>query len=767
MQDIEIEKRIRFENEQEFGDTTGSIDIDSLNQKNRRVIVAARASSFVELVESSKETKLFTKPKLIKFLNHFGSFPDKHRPLIWKFILKLPENRASYDALLSKGIHPSMKYFRKQFPLKSDRLARSMERILSALAYWSPIFENLEYLPSMVFPFVKLLVGDTFTCFEVVMTVLLNWCEKWWDYYPNPPIEVLDIIENLLSYHDSELVEHLKSLGITSQIYAWSMLQNFFSDIFSKDSWAAVWDHLLINEPSFIVNFVVAYQIYFRKVLLNSKKVEDIKSFYMHSNALQLEEIFQIATKLNSTTPPKLHPATFYQPFQPIISGNYPIFNKFPVYIVDYQNKVRERIRRDEEEYIKKRKSTHHVNKLAQELQRDKKAWEAADWKMNDLVAKWWDKIVDVEREHEDKKAELDASEIEERSKALNDIAEARKSFINHHISKTNDHMSTISKAHTINTRSRNVLLQQAQLEEQYQKIEDEWLARRSEMLRAREEIQQLDKARMERFVRDNKSIGKASVSKSGSPSAKYKGLSEPMKRAVEGGLQPSNFAFPRMRTPSPVPRMEAKVEAVLPGKKSGVKNNVKSFETESFSVPDKEPSKIDAEYSINLSSIEGNVSGEGLADFEISSSILVSNDGPPQNNVESLEDQSGEKADLNPLVEGVPVSEVRSESSFNEPKHNLNFQKNDSDENRRSEKLSNSRVTSSHGLTSTSVSPMPRKTRTQALRENISRRKVQSMSSSRPIESRLQQQKANADANPSQHDSVWKNFFNSIGMDE
>ena len=51
-----------------------------------------------------------------------------------------------------------------------------MKRVLSALAYWSPIFEGLEYLPSLVFPFVKVFEGDLFSGVEVVMTVLSEFC---------------------------------------------------------------------------------------------------------------------------------------------------------------------------------------------------------------------------------------------------------------------------------------------------------------------------------------------------------------------------------------------------------------------------------------------------------------------------------------------------------------------------------------------------------------------------------------------------------------
>lgn len=88
--------------------------------------------------------------------------------------MKLPENRGGYEALLDQGIHPSFKDFRKMYPLKSERMSAAMERILSCLAFWSPIFENLEYLPSMIFPFVKLFIGDMFSGLEVIMTVVSN-----------------------------------------------------------------------------------------------------------------------------------------------------------------------------------------------------------------------------------------------------------------------------------------------------------------------------------------------------------------------------------------------------------------------------------------------------------------------------------------------------------------------------------------------------------------------------------------------------------------
>jgi hypothetical protein len=94
---------------------------------------------------------------------------------------------------MAKGNHPSFNEFRKLCPIKSDKLAKSTEKVLSLLAYWSPIFEDLDYLPQMVFPFGKIFANDLFACTEVLMSIIVNWCHGWFEFYPNPPIEVFFI----------------------------------------------------------------------------------------------------------------------------------------------------------------------------------------------------------------------------------------------------------------------------------------------------------------------------------------------------------------------------------------------------------------------------------------------------------------------------------------------------------------------------------------------------------------------------------------------
>jgi hypothetical protein len=116
------------------------------------------------------------------------------------------------------------------------------------MAHWSAVFGETEYLPLLVFPFVKLFQNNQLICFEVVATVLgkklysaemsvscclsmkfenhfvylcpVNWCQNWFEFFPNPPINLLSMVENLLVHHDRNLLQHLVQANVKSQVGA-------------------------------------------------------------------------------------------------------------------------------------------------------------------------------------------------------------------------------------------------------------------------------------------------------------------------------------------------------------------------------------------------------------------------------------------------------------------------------------------------------------------------------------------------------------------
>ena len=77
--------------------------------------------------------------------------------------------------------------------------------------------------------------------------------------------------------------------------------------------------------------------------------------FFHHRNAVDVSQVIQEAYRLMDTTPKDIHPQGMMEEFTPLTKSQYPVFNKYPKFIVDYQVQERERIRQEETEYIRQR----------------------------------------------------------------------------------------------------------------------------------------------------------------------------------------------------------------------------------------------------------------------------------------------------------------------------------------------------------------------------------------------------------------------------
>lgn len=92
-------------------------------------------------------------------------------------MLGLPLNKEAYEGLLRKGVHPAFKQLHRRYPINSHRLYNKLVRTLSAFGNWCPVFaaDNVEHLPSMVFPFIKVIPNDDLLVFEVVMALIVQY----------------------------------------------------------------------------------------------------------------------------------------------------------------------------------------------------------------------------------------------------------------------------------------------------------------------------------------------------------------------------------------------------------------------------------------------------------------------------------------------------------------------------------------------------------------------------------------------------------------
>lgn len=269
--------------------------------------------------------------RLRRILMQYGEYPNKFRFTIWRSLLDTPRNKSAYAALVDKGIHPAYKDIEKQFTIHSSVTLKNLKRLLSCLAHWCPLFGVMKFLPGFVFPFVKVLQKDPLLLFECTATVLINYCQLWFEYAPFPPISVLAMIENILAEHDDQLLKHFCNMGITSQMYALNILETAFSEVLTCSEWLILWDHILSNEPAFILMAVVSYVNVQKNAITNLKTHEQLERFFRMQNPIDKKSFLKKAYLLLTETPEDIHPRRFFNTFSYLAKGEcYQQFNGYP-----------------------------------------------------------------------------------------------------------------------------------------------------------------------------------------------------------------------------------------------------------------------------------------------------------------------------------------------------------------------------------------------------------------------------------------------------
>ncbi|KAM3873428.1 TBC1 domain family member 31 [Diretmus argenteus] len=382
-----------------------------------------------------KENELpagLNKKRLVALLKAFGEYPAKYRMFVWRSLLCLPENHAAYSSLTDKGLHSAYLTLHDKYPIKSHKLQRGLQRVLSALAHWAAIFGETEYLPLVAFPFVKLFQNNPLLCFEVVATVIVNWCQHWFEYFPNPPLNILSMAENVLAHHDKELLQHLVDCGITSQLYVWPLLETLFSEVLTRDEWLCVFDNVFSNHPSFLLMACVAYITCGREPLLLCSQKQDFEYFFHHRNNLDMGAMIKEAYRLMSSTPADIHPRTMLSDFTPLTKGQYPVFNHYPEFIVEYQSQERERIRQQEMEYLRERQAASELHTHCVRRQAEEEAYYAQQELLQQAEEQRRHILAQEEEKLTQQRTKLAAMKRELKVKELQLLDAARRRFLKH-----------------------------------------------------------------------------------------------------------------------------------------------------------------------------------------------------------------------------------------------------------------------------------------------------------------------------------------------
>ncbi|XP_054279189.1 TBC1 domain family member 31-like [Macrosteles quadrilineatus] len=371
---------------------TGEVDIFSSSQlifggKHQLLVSEAQTDSVAKTRTKQQHheqiNKLVDLSQLRPILKEFGEYPEAYRKLIWKTILELPENQSAYVTLINKGIHPAFATLDKVFPLSDRSLSSSVKRLLSCLAYWSPIFLQVKHLPIFVLPFVKLIRHDQFACFETVASVIVNWCQGWFQFVPYPPLHLLDTVKALLASADNQLMAHFNRCHVTADLYVWSLLETAFYEVLGWKEWQQLWDHVLSNHPALLLFFVVAFNITCRSSLMNLHDIEDFEHFYHTEVMINMNQLISKCYQLWTDTRADKHPKHQLTSYKPLLSGNmYQIFTDYPKHLLDNQLEKLSSFY-DEQEFLKSQENNINNQKVG--LDAEQKQLNEASVKENRL----------------------------------------------------------------------------------------------------------------------------------------------------------------------------------------------------------------------------------------------------------------------------------------------------------------------------------------------------------------------------------------------
>lgn len=279
--------------------------------------------------------KAMPKARLLAILKEFGEYPDKYRQMMWKTLLKLPENCDQFAVLLTKDLHPSVRvrlssYDKRVLPSADQKILSNLKQIMSCLFHWSSVFENVTYLPKFLFPFVKLGKGDVLFSFEVIATLMLNHCQLWFEFLPlQMPYNYLNLIENVLMDADHKLYEFYKSQNITSEHYALPLMQSAFSEVLDEQTWPQLWDHIVSSEPYFLIFIIVAYNTMHRSMIMKLKDMDNIRLVFHEQNCINFKKLMKKSYALMKNCPSSIHPKQYMTSFMPLSHATYQKFEYF------------------------------------------------------------------------------------------------------------------------------------------------------------------------------------------------------------------------------------------------------------------------------------------------------------------------------------------------------------------------------------------------------------------------------------------------------
>lgn len=286
---------------------TGSREPSELDSESRVSFVTESLSDLASRSGIFPKQARMSRDKLAAFLAKNGRYPNEYRRLLWRYLLKLPENDAHFAELVKRGAHQaySTTAFTRKCPLESRRLFNRLQGACSQLAHWSPIFGEVDYLPQLVFPFVLIFEDDELSALETVMSFMMWWGFAWHVSYPNPPPHVTDTADALLLMHEPNLHRHLRGIGLAPGIIAWRLVHTLFSEFLSKESWLRLMDYVVTHFATleYSILIPVALMRICAPAIIPVRNQDVVTKFFSAQQDISVASVISMVEAMKASTP--------------------------------------------------------------------------------------------------------------------------------------------------------------------------------------------------------------------------------------------------------------------------------------------------------------------------------------------------------------------------------------------------------------------------------------------------------------------------------
>ena len=284
---------------------------------------------------------------LIDLMNQQFCYPIQHRVVVWRYLLQLPMNEEQYTIIASQTIHPQIRTLPNRLPIRFSNVSHRLMRLLSVLTYWHPPLAECDWLPSLCFPFLKMFERDSLATFEVMATIICNWCTEWLQFIPNPPITVLSRIDHMAKQRGKS----------APQDVVWPALRSFFSEVATTEACLMLIDNILSAKPNYLDYLILSY------AMRPNRRIDELN---VHAIIREARKIYE-KDSLNNPN---------QNPFVPLPKGYYPIL-QIVRKSTNWKQKELERIKNEAENAKLEMDLRYDIDSETKKLERRRKNWMA------------------------------------------------------------------------------------------------------------------------------------------------------------------------------------------------------------------------------------------------------------------------------------------------------------------------------------------------------------------------------------------------------